>query len=219
MPSSGSASLSRARHGAGGILALLLLSALLTGCPKDPGSTVLPPAEDRLLREKGDDLLRKAVQTGEPLPFAVVARFRQSVFPGMAVALEQLGLETSESVGRTALIVASGKEVLALLKSPETVSIRFLCGQAVLARLHPALEMGILNRVDREEDDTPLSLFVRFESEPGREEELAVAGSGYSADTKAGTVWTVHGAFRDLPRLLAIESIIYFEAASNARKM
>lgn len=214
MRSSGSGIFSHARRLAAFSLPLALV-LLLPGCLRQPAKLSLSAPLERHVAERGDPRLREALRSGSPLPFAVLARFDAPVFPHQAELLADAGIPPVESAGRSAILVASAKEVPGLFEQPAVKEIRYLCGQAALTRLHPAFEMEILRRFDSGDFAASLPVDLRFRSPPGERESQAVTDAGFRIRSQASDVWTVDGNLDSLPSLLAIEEIIYFETASN----
>jgi hypothetical protein len=195
---------------------MLLVLLLVSGCPKNRKATSLPESVERKVASKGDDRLRKALLFDSPLPFAVMARFDSPIFPGQAELLADAGVPPSESTGNSALLVATAKEITALLDSPSLRSIRFLGSQASLARLHPELEIGMLRAFDRLTDQEVVELLVRFRSQPEKTDRDAVAAAGFEIVTQGGPTWSVKGPMARIPALLSIDEIIYIQSASKA---
>jgi hypothetical protein len=219
MPISGSDIFSLVKRGASGILVPLLLAFAVSGCPGDATLLKLPPPLERLLADRGDPMLKNALLANSPLPFAVIVRFRTPVFPDQAEMLSDAGIPPVETVGKTALIVATAREISSLIESPAVEKIRYLGSQSSLARLHPTLEIGLIRIFEEGREKDPVDLLIRFRSPPDAREERLLTAARFAIVTRAGTTWSVRGTARDLPALLTIEEIIYFEAASKTRVM
>jgi hypothetical protein len=202
------------------LFAILAVAVLgLSGCPKDNVLRELPPAVDRQVTDKGDEMLRKALLANSAMPFAVIARFTSPVFPNQSELLADAGIPPVETAGNSALLVATASELSALIASPAVTRIRYLGTQDSLARLHPEFEMTCLRSFEEGTQSKTVDLTIRFGSPPGEKEAAAVAAARYSVVTPAGTNWVVRGALADFPLLLRIHEIIYFETASKTRGM
>ncbi|HEY3490908.1 MAG TPA: hypothetical protein VGK27_12420 [Candidatus Deferrimicrobiaceae bacterium] len=198
---------------------LLLLAFSVSGCPGDATLLKLPPSLERQLTDRGDPILKNALLANSPLPFAVIVRFRTPVFPEQAEMLSDAGIPPVETVGKTALIVATAREISSLIESPAVEKIRYLGSQASLARLHPTLEIGLIRIFEEGREKDPIDLLIRFRSPPDAREERLLTAARFAIVTRAGIIWTVRGATLDLPALLTIDEIIYYEAASKTRVM
>jgi hypothetical protein len=198
-------------------MALLLAGASTTGCPREPGRVVLSAQVEKSLVAKGDPLLKEALIRNSPLPFAVIARFDSPVFPEQSEFLADAGIPPVESTGSTALLVATAKEVTALFEARSLLSLRYLGSQASLSRLHPELEIALLRTFENRTETAPAGLLVRFRSPPDKREADAITAAGFLIETRSGIVWSIRGAMDRLPALLAIDEIIYVEAASKVR--
>ena len=219
MPSYGSVISFRVRRGSAFIAILTLSLCLLSGCPKGPALLSLPPAVDRQVTQKGDLLLRNALLQNSPFPFAIVARFKAPVFPYQTELLADAGIPPVETVGSTALLVATAGEITALFEAPSLLGIRYLGNQASLVRLHPAVEIEILRAFETRTESAPINFLIRFDSPPEERETRSVVAAGFVIETRNGPTWTVKGTIENLPALLTLDEIIYIEIASKARKM
>jgi len=210
-------SASSPRNSRSAIAALFLLSAafLLAGCPAGGKQAVLPPAEEEILRAKGDELLLAVVRGGGTAPFAAIAVFRGDAFLRHSAMLEQASIPILNELGSVALLLLRPGQVLPLLGNPDVRRIAWFGPQGRLARLDPSLELDLMARYGDGTDGKDRDLLLRCRDVPGEAEERSVTAAGYRIVTRAGPNLVVSGPFTGLPGLLENDRIIYIEKASK----
>lgn len=197
--------------------ALFLLSAacLLAGCPGAGKRGVLPPGEEELLLAKGDPALLDVVRGGGTGAFAALAVFRGDAFLQHSAKLEQSSVPILNEIGSAALLLLRPAQVVPLLKDPDIRRIVWFAPRGRLARLDPSLELDVLSRFGAGTEGKERELLLRFRDVPGETEERSVTAAGYRVVTRAGPNLVVSGPLSGVPKLLAIDGIIYLEKASN----
>jgi len=197
--------------------ALFLLSAafLLAGCPAGGKQAVLPPADEEILRAKGDEPLLATVRGGGMGPFAALAVFRGDAFLRHSAKLEQASIPVLNELGTAAFLLLRPGQVLPLLKDPDIRRIAWFGPQGRLARLDPSLELDVMARYGDGTEGKDRDLLLRCRDVPGESEERSVTAAGYRIVTRAGPNLVVSGPYGGLPKLLANDRIIYIEKASK----
>jgi len=197
--------------------ALFLLSAafLLAGCPAGGKQAVLPPADEEILRAKGDEPLLATVRGGGMGPFAALAVFRGDAFLRHSAKLEQASIPVLNELGTAAFLLLRPGQVLPLLKDPDIRRIAWFGPQGRLARLDPSLELDVMARYGDGTEGKDRDLLLRCKDVPGESEERSVTAAGYRIVTRAGPNLVVSGPYGGLPKLLANDRIIYIEKASK----
>jgi len=195
---------------------LLAATALLAaGCPSAAKRASIPPAEETVLRERGDEKLLAAVREGGSGTFAAIAVFRGDVFLVHAGKLEQSFIPVLDESGNAAILLLSPGQVLPLLKDPSVLRLAWFGPQGRLARLDPSLELDLLSRYGKGTEGKEAPLLVRFLDVPGDVEERFVALAGFRVVSRSGPTWVLSGPVSGLPRLLESGRIVYIEKASN----
>jgi len=175
----------------------------------------LPPAEEEILRAKGDERLAAAVRGGGTEPFAALAVFRGNAFLRHSAMLDQASIPVLNELGNAALLLLRPGQVLPLLKEPDVRRIAWFGPQGRLARLDPSLEMDVLARYGDGSEGRDRDILLRCRDVPGAKEEDSVTAAGYRIVTRAGPNLVVSGPYSGMPMLLAIDRIIYIEKASK----
>jgi len=179
----------------------------------------LSPTETELLGAKGDDRLRKTLESGETDPFAAIAVFRSDVFLDQSEALVASPYAVLNKMGNCAILNLSPGQIVPLLQNPSLRKLAWLGPQRRLARLEPSLEIAMLSRFGAGTEGNDFDLLLRFIDVGGAEEERHVAESGFRIGIRAGPTWVVTGPMSGIPKLLESDRIIYIEGASQARTM
>ena len=197
--------------------ALFLLSAafLLAGCPAGGKQALLPPADEEILRAKGDERLLAVVRGGGTEPFAALAVFRGNAFLRHSAMLEQSSIPVLNELGNAALLLLRPGQVVPLLKEPDVRRIAWFGPQGRLARLDPSLEMDVMARYGDGSEERDRDILLRCRDVPGAKEEGSVTAAGYRIVTRAGPNLVVSGPYGGMPMLLANDRIIYIEKASK----
>jgi hypothetical protein len=210
-------SASSPRNSRRGTAALLLLSAglLLAGCPAGGKQAVLPPAEEEILRAKGDERLLATVREGGKEPFAAVAVFRGEVFLRHSAKLEQASIPVLNELGNAAFLLLRPGQVVPLLNDPDVRRIAWFAHQGRLARLDPSLELDVMARYGDGTEGKDRNVLLRFRDVPGEGGERSVTAAGYGIVTRAGPNLVVAGPYSGIPKLLSNDRIIYLEKASK----
>lgn len=197
--------------------ALFLLSAafLLAGCPAGGKQALLPPADEEILRAKGDERLLAVVRGGGTEPFAALAVFRGNAFLRHSAMLEQSSIPVLNELGNAALLLLRPGQVVPLLKEPDVRRIAWFGPQGRLARLDPSLEMDVMARYGDGSEGRDRDILLRCRDVPGAKEEGSVTAAGYRIVTRAGPNLVVSGPYGGMPMLLANDRIIYIEKASK----
>ena len=210
-------SASSPRNSSPATAALLLLSAafLLAGCPAGGKQAVLPPAEEEILRAKGDERLLAVVRGGGTEPFAALAVFRGNAFLRHSAMLDQASIPVLNELGNAAIVLLRPGQVLPLLKEPDVRRIAWFGPRGRLARLDPSLELDAMARYGDGTDGKDRTILLRCRDVPGVSEEGSVTAAGYRIVTRAGPNLVVSGPYNRLPELLGNDQIIYLEKAST----
>jgi len=197
--------------------ALFLLSAafLLAGCPAGGKQALLPPADEEILRAKGDERLLAVVRGGGTEPFAALAVFWGNAFLRHSAMLEQSSIPVLNELGNAALLLLRPGQVVPLLKEPDVRRIAWFGPQGRLARLDPSLEMDVMARYGDGSEGRDRDILLRCRDVPGAKEEGSVTAAGYRIVTRAGPNLVVSGPYGGMPMLLANDRIIYIEKASK----
>jgi len=198
------------------LLPLLLTAAfLLQGCPAASKRITLPEADEKLVGAKGDPALLAAVQENGKDPFAAIAVFSRDVFLGQSAMLERSSVTLLSEFGNAAILLLRPDEVLPLLKDPTVRRIAWFGPQGRLARLDPSLEMDLLSRFGKGQENKDVAILARFQSVPGEPEERRVAAAGFRVLTRGGPNLVLSGPLSGVPKLLSDEWVIYLEKATG----
>ena len=199
-------------------LALLLLM-LLPSCREDRARPQLTREEEAILKEKGDDKIGLIIRENLPALFAGLVVFRSDVFLFQSEMLDRLELSVLDSFGNAAVVLLNSPDIPPLLKEPSVRKVYYLCRQGPLARIHPALLMGILRQFGEGKETETANFLVRFRDLPQEKEEKFLEAAGFTISSRAGVVWSLSGPFTSLPRLLEDDRILFYEGASKTRTM
>jgi len=206
---------SRSARRRGAALLLAATTLLAAGCPSAAKRVSIPPAEESVLRDRGDEKILAAVREGGSDPFAVIAVFRGDVFMGHAGMLEESFIPILDEFGNAAILLLSPGQVLPLLKDPSVLRLAWFGPQGRLARLDPSLELDLLSRYGKGTEGKDVRLLVRFLDVPGDAEERFVTATGFRVVSRSGPTWVLSAPVSGIPRLLENDRIIYIEKASN----
>lgn len=202
---------------------ILLVAALFTllapACKEDRPIPVLTAEDEALLSMKAGPKIEMIIRENLPALFAGIVVFRSDVFLSQSAMLDQLEIPVMDSFENTALLRLNSPDLPPLLKAKSVRKIYYLCRQGPLARIHPALLMGILKTFGEGKEKEQADLLIRFRDMPDEKEAQFVEAAGFSIRSRGGLVWSVTGPLVFLPRLLEDDRIIYYEGASKARTM
>jgi hypothetical protein len=198
------------------ILPLLLVAVLLLqGCSAASKRITLPEADEKLVSAKGDPALLAAVQENGKDPFAAIAVFSRDVFLGQSEMLERSSVTLLNEFGNAAILLLRPNEVLPLLKDPTVRRIAWFGPQGRLARLDPSLELDLLSRYGKGQENKDVAILARFRNVPGEPEEQRVTEAGFRVLSRGGPNLVVSGPLSGVPKLLSDEWVIYLEKATG----
>lgn len=176
----------------------------------------LTPEFEALLREKADEKIGVIIRGNLPALFAGLVVFRSDAFVHQSAMLDRRNLPVLDAFGNAAMILLNAPDVPALLAEKEVKKVYYLCRQAVLPRIHPALEIEILRRFAAGKENEPIVLLLRFREAPGQRDRGVLSAAGFETAFEAGPVLSVRGPASALPRLLEYDRIVFFEGAATA---
>lgn len=179
------------------------------------GKPAIPPAEEEVLRAKGDEPLLAAVREGGKEPFAAIAVFRGNAFLQNSAKLEQASIPLLNDLGNAAFLLLRPEQVVPLLKEPDVRRVAWFGPQGRLARLDPSLEIDVLARYGDGTEGKDRNILLRCRDVPREAEERSVTAAGYRVVTRAGPNLVVSGPYNGLPKLLSNDRILYIEKSSN----
>jgi hypothetical protein len=140
--------------------------------------------------------------------------FRGDVFLHHSAMLEEASVTLLNEFGNAAILLLSPGGVVPLLKDPAVRKIAWFGPQGRLARLDPSLELDMLARFGEGTEGKEYPILARFQDVPGEKEEKAVTAAGFRIVTRAGPNQVLSGPMSGVPRLLAVDRIVYLEKAS-----
>lgn len=201
------------------VLFAALLALLVSACKEDRPRPQLTAEDEAILTGKADEKIGLIIRENLPALFAGIVVFRSDAFLYHSEMLDRRNLSVLDSYGNAAIILLNSPDIPPLLKEESVRKVYYLCRQALLARIHPAFLMGILQQFGEGKEGKTSHFLVRFREMPQEKEETFVEAAGFAVSSRAGFVWSLSGPLTSLPRLLEDDRILFFEGASKARTM
>jgi hypothetical protein len=144
-----------------------------------------------------------------------VVVFDSDAFVYQSRMLDQANLSVLNMFGNTAILLLNSPDIPPLLKERSVKKIYYLCRQGGLVRLDPSFEMDVMRLFGEGKGDASIDFLIRFRDAPDEKDEELVEAAGFTVRSRTGSVWTVTGPLRHLPRLLESDRINSFGNASN----
>ncbi len=200
------------------LAALLVLGALALAACREKQLTLAPGTEE-LVRAKSDETVASVLRQPEARPFAAIVVFRSDVFLYQSAMLERHNISVLDSFDNVAILLLDAGVTPPLLAEDSVRKVRYLCPPLLLVRFHPTFLLSVLRLFGEDKEKRPIPFFIRFRELPKDQEIKAVQDAGYTILSRDGLVLSVSGPPAGFPRLLAMETIMYYEGASNLRTL
>lgn len=200
------------------LAAVLVLGAIALAACREKQLTLTTGTEE-LLRAKSDETVASVLKQPDAPPFAAIVVFRSDVFLYQSAMLERHNISVLDSFDNVAILLLDAAVTPPLLAEASVRKVRYLCPPLLLGRFHPTFLLSVLRLFGEDKEKLPIPFFIRFRELPTEQEIRAVQDAGYAILSRDALVLSVSGPPAGLPRLLAQETIMYYEGAAILRTL